>query len=130
MRITDWLIRLDPQGLYDESVLEELEAYGIRYRYGVLTSALSGDLPYISYGRTSHVPFMTARELVTTASRMGYSIEIDHTVDRLRVPGYEITTSVWRLLRPITVEHPPSEVTTNPRRKAALDIQALQRYGY
>lgn len=132
MRLTDWLERVDPSALYPEDIFEELRQFGIAYKTGMLTSTRMDERPYPSFGRCSHVPLMTERELAQAALKLGKSLELDtKDNDVLLTPGYMIITAVWGLFRPLTVgESPPSSLGRTPEEKALFDLDALRRYGY
>jgi hypothetical protein len=129
-RPTEWLERLGPLDFYPEWKLEGLATYGIAYDGGVLTSRIVTGYPYSTFGRLASVPVMTERELLRECYKFGLTPHFEAHGEFLLVFGFQVVTSVWSLLRPITVEIPPSRWEDDPRDKARVDIAAIKRYGY
>lgn len=128
--LSDWLAGLDPIAIYPEAKLRELEAFGIVYRAGQITSRIQRDRPYITFGRLATVTVHTERELVGIARGHGLGIRIDQHVDELLLFGFEVVAAVWMLLHPIVESGPPSTYAKAPEQKARLDLAAIRRYGY
>lgn len=128
MKPTEWLKSVDATSLYRESTLLKLRSCSIRYDGGILTSCLQEGTeksPYSTYGRIASVNLTTVGEERTK----GANVAGDD--DDVIVYGYEIAAALWRLLRPITVEGPPSDwIKYDLQNKLRRDVASLQRYGY
>ena len=130
MRPSDWLTELGAIGFYPEAKLHELEPYGVGYDDGLLVSHIEIGLPYSTYGRLTRVPLLTERELMREVRLLGFDPVFErHGADKL-VIGFQVITSVWTLVRPITIERPPSTFESDPMAKARLDLAAIRGYGY
>jgi hypothetical protein len=127
---SDWLSQREGWSFYPEAVLDGLRPYGIGYRDGMFTSLLTFGFPYLTFGRTTEVPLRSEREIMADAQRMGLSVVFEKHGNDLHAWGFEIVTSVWMVVRPVTVARPPSTYEQDPAVKARLDLEAIRRYGY
>jgi hypothetical protein len=130
MKPSEWLAGLGPFDFYPESKLEQLRPYGIAYAGGILTSRMEVGFPYSTYGRLASVPVMSEREFMRLCYQMGLNPTFEMKGDFLLVFGFQVVTSVWSLVRPITIELPPSALYQRPDEKAQKDLEAIRRYGY
>jgi len=132
MRPSAWLATLRATDFYPERKLLELEAYGIAFEpgSGLLRSRIEVGFPYSPYGRLAAAPLLTERQLMVEMGKLGLAPRFEwRGEDRLLI-GFQVVTSVWRLLSPITREVPPSAFEADPEKKAGMDLAAIRGYGY
>lgn len=127
---SEWLAQLEGWSFYPEDVLYDMRPHGFAYRDGTLTSTMTVGFPYLTYGRMHEVPLKTEREIMAEAKAMGLDPVFEKHGTERHVWGFDIVTSVWWVVKPILIARPPSTYENDPRRKAALDLADIRRFGY
>lgn len=128
MRPSRWLQMLDPLRIYDHSEFQRL-CISTGLQFDERTGYLAGGRVA---GNVRHhlVPRMTPRQALAALHQLGWEAEMDGDTGDDLLFGWQITESVWWLLRPITEQESPAGRESDPESKQQRCLSALWRLGY